>query len=472
MPFPVAETFRTKFLAFSRDEAVAFVADLWRARGWSVEERGGRLLLRQSTSGRVRTLYVLANSSDETIPDDADMVIVSTDAPRDHVPDDVESIDPATLYQMTKYAVESEERKRLLDIHFDDIQPETVASDDELVNTSENQETGANTNSVDSVASDESLDAVSEESSNVGLESNEDSTVETRANRDTVDRRTGDEATDSPDTDRVSRRMILLTSGALIAGIGSLVATKFSIDTEPPVEPPGLTDEGVVDPTALAEGHAAEIQDRSYALGLTVVVSDAERSLRSYLSMDLALAADRTYLTRVSTNGPEAPGFLGSPPATAVFWSDGDVYLSQFSPEETEAFTEFEPANGFAGKWQYWARTVPFGGTLQSRPEQYFQTIFDAIPTRLVERQRIDGTDRYRLANDGSQLRTSSNLNEPGVSQVRDARLDAVVDHRSVVRSFELQFVAQKDGDRVVFYRTVDYSALGETTVERPPMDG
>ncbi|MFW5959427.1 MAG: hypothetical protein ACOCQ3_05445, partial [Natronomonas sp.] len=310
------------------------------------------------------------------------------------------------------------------------------------------------------------------ESSIVGQELSEDSTIETRTNRDTFDRTPGDEATDVPGTDRMSRRMILLTSGALVAGIGSLLATKFSIDTESPVEPPGLTDEGVVDPTALAEAHAAEIEERSYSLAVTVVVSDAERSLRSYLSMDLALAADRTYLTQVSTDGPDAPGFLGSPPATAVFWSDGDVYLSQFSPEETKAFTEFEPSNGFAGKWQYWARTVPFGGTLQSRSERYFQTIFDAIPTRLVERQRIDGTDQYRLTNDGSQLRMSSNLNEPGVSQVRDVRLDAVVDHRSVVRSFELQFVAQKNEDRVGFYRTIDYSSLGETTVERPPMDG
>ncbi|MEF8778874.1 MAG: hypothetical protein V5A36_08180, partial [Natronomonas sp.] len=197
-------------------------------------------------------------------------------------------------------------------------------------------------------------------------------------------------------------------------------------------------------------------------------LSDADRSLRSYLSMNLALAADRTYLAHVSTDGPEAPKFLGEPPATAMFWSDSESYFVQRPSDEPQSFTEFEPPDGYAGTWQYWARTIPFGGMHDSRPEVYFRTVFEAIPTRLVERQSTDGTSRYRIADDGTQPRSASELGDPGLSDVRDVRLDAVVDRHSVIRSFELQFVAEANGDRIEHRRTLDYSALGETEVERP----
>lgn len=467
MSFPAAVAFRKQFSALSKDEAEAYVADLWQARGWNVEREGKRLRLTRSRDEPAKTLYVPGNAPGEGLPQDADIVITTTDATDYDVPGGVEVVAPAGLYRMTKYAIDRDESERLLAAHFDGIETESDASDDSQ-NIGGERETGRDGDPGDAVASDDGVDGAPVNRSTSERESGDGAAVETESNRDSTDRKAGDASTDSPGTQRLSRRTMLITGGVLFAGLSSVLVREFSGDTEPPVESAGLTDEGVVDPTALAEAHVAEIEDRSYSLAFTLLRNDADRSLRSYLSMDLALAADRTYLAHVSTDGPEAPKFLGEAPATAVFWSDSDSYLVQRPPEKTQPFTEFEPPDGHAGTWKYWARTIPFGGTYGSRPGRYFQTVFEAIPTRLVERLSTDGTDQYRIASDGTKPSSPSKLGDQGLSGIRDVRLGAVVDQHSVIRSFELQFVSEIDGDRIEHSRTLGYSALGETDVERP----
>lgn len=80
MSFPAAAAFRKQFSALSKDEAEAYVADLWQARGWNVECEGKRLRLTRSRDEPAKPLYVPGNAPGEGLPRDADIVITTTDA--------------------------------------------------------------------------------------------------------------------------------------------------------------------------------------------------------------------------------------------------------------------------------------------------------------------------------------------------------------------------------------------------------
>jgi len=227
-----------------------------------------------------------------------------------------------------------------------------------------------------------------------------------------------------------------------------------------------VTGEGVRDPTALAAAHASAIRDVSYSLSTTQVRHGADRALRSYLSMDLAQAADRSFLARVATAGPDGPKFLGNTPATGVYWSDGDVHLAKIPSDGESTFHSFVPPMGYVGTWKYWAWLVPFGGMYFSGPQRYYSTVFEAIPTRLVERRLTADGPVYRV--EGRAARSPSSLETVGASGVRDVTLRASIDRDGVVRSFDASYGALFDGDRVDVRRTIEYADVGSTTVGRP----
>jgi hypothetical protein len=265
---------------------------------------------------------------------------------------------------------------------------------------------------------------------------------------------------------RPTRRTILVGGGALLAGLGVVGATTLTT-AEPSIDAPGLSESGITDPTALAGAHASAIGAVSYTLRMTRVARRTDRSLRSYLSMDLALADDRSFLTAVATAGPAAPRFLGDPPAARVYWSDGTDYLARAAADPPSAFHPFTP-RGVVGTWRYWARIVPFGGTYQSNPERYFRELFETVPTRLEREAQGDGGPVYTVVEDGQPLAGEASLDAVGVSDVRDVHLDVQVGGNGVVRSLSVGYDADADGEPFGVHRTVEYDAIDDTRVERP----
>lgn len=224
---------------------------------------------------------------------------------------------------------------------------------------------------------------------------------------------------------------------------------------------PGLTADGVESPGALADGHAASLDNRSYRLVVNQTVHYENGTLREQLLFDLSLAADRSYLVQTATAGPEAPVFLGTPPARAAFWSNGSVYTRRLTRDNETTYTTFQPTDG-AGTWQFWARTVPFGGRLAS-PRRFVETTFASVPTRITRRVPADDAVTYWLA--GS--RATGPL--PGVSDPRRVDLEARVTTSGLVRLLRLSYVGTVEGETVRVRMRVRYRDVGNTTVERPP---
>lgn len=224
---------------------------------------------------------------------------------------------------------------------------------------------------------------------------------------------------------------------------------------------PGVTRDGIESPVRLADGHASALANQSYTLTATRTVRYPNGTVRSGLRVRIALAEDRSYLAHASTAGPAGPAFLGDPPANATFWSNGSVYARRLARGDTVRYNTFEPVAG-AGTWQYWTRTVPFGGG-DGSPRTFLTRTFESVPTRVEERMIRQNETTYRVVGE----RATGPLG--GVATPRDVRLTAHVTASGLVTSLSLQYTGRIDGVSVTVERTIRYERVGETSVGRPP---
>ena len=264
---------------------------------------------------------------------------------------------------------------------------------------------------------------------------------------------------------------VAVAVGLLLAGcntVPSLDGPTSPTTTVTPVDipaeydyAPGVTTEGVTDPGALAAAHERALADSSYRVRATRTVRHANGTLRAQLLVDVALDQNRTFLASAATRGPAAPVFLGRPPATGTYWSNGSVYVRRLTRDGETTYTAFEPPGGGAGTWRYWTRTVPFGGG-QATPGGFYRGLFTAVPTRLAD--ETPGAEPYRLVGD-----TATAPFQTEVTDVRDVRLVASVRRDGLVQSLTLRYAGEIDGTTVRVERTVRYRDVGTTAVGRPP---
>lgn len=249
-------------------------------------------------------------------------------------------------------------------------------------------------------------------------------------------------------------------------GGGTPVATPVPRDQVTSQPPPGILSLQVVNPGALGRAHARAIENESYVLTSNRTVVYENGTLRSRLAFTVAIDADRRFLARASTDGPEAPVFVGTPPVEAVYWSNGTTYVRRLSHDGRTTYTQFDPPDTWVGTWSYWTTSVPFGGRA-NRPETYYASLFSAVPTRVTGETTLAGTTVFRLENEAS--RPFSNDTFPGrVDSVHDVSFVALVDGEGLVRSLDLRYAGNVDGDAVRVERTIRYEDVGSTSVRRP----
>jgi hypothetical protein len=258
----------------------------------------------------------------------------------------------------------------------------------------------------------------------------------------------------------------LVLAGCSLPGGPAAEPTETGAVTPAPVPAdrglaPGLGDEGVTAPRALADAHAAALADRSYTLRANRTIRYPNGTVRERLTVHLRLGERRAYLVETATAGPEAPVFLGRPPANATFYSDGTIYLRRLSRDGETTYNAFEPVGG-AGTWQYWARTVPFGGE-GANPRSFVLRTFRAVPTTLAATETIDGERHYRLEGNRTTAPFEIEIDAP-----RAVTLRATVTAAGLVRELSLSYEGVVDGERVLVTRRVAYKGVGSTSVERP----
>ncbi|MEF8784236.1 MAG: hypothetical protein V5A54_14260 [Haloarculaceae archaeon] len=229
-----------------------------------------------------------------------------------------------------------------------------------------------------------------------------------------------------------------------------------------PSYPPGMTDRGVEAPDVTASAHADRLAETSYTLSSNRSVR-ANGTMKSFFSVRVALDDERNYHTRARTNGPDGPEFLGRPPATAEFWSDGETHLRKLTRDGETTYDELESGPGRVSTWRYWTRTAPFG----DRQGSVFRTVRDVMESFVwrIDTERTGDTTQYRLEADEY---TSTAFAPSEVTDVRNVTASATVTQSGLVRSIHMRYIGTIDGETVLVERTIRYENVGNTSIERP----
>lgn len=269
--------------------------------------------------------------------------------------------------------------------------------------------------------------------------------------------------------------LVVLPAVALLAGCSNVLdgpsgpnaptTTPAPVPTADPASvalAPGVTGSGVVNPDALARSHERYLANRSYTLTVNRTTRYANGTLRSQVVTRIRLAANRTYSTDIRVAGPHATVVIGEPPANATFWSDGRRYLRRFGRGDETVYNEFRPVSG-AGTWTYWVHFF----VLDGRASTDIEATFDAVETSVIDRSVENDSGAVRLASVGGH-RSEAFVDIDDARNVRDVRVAATVATRGYVRAYDIRYVATIHGEAVRVSRTVEYEAVGETSVGRP----
>jgi len=223
----------------------------------------------------------------------------------------------------------------------------------------------------------------------------------------------------------------------------------------------------VVDPAALADSHATFFGNHSYTLSSRRLILDADGRLRSSLSATVRHRTASNYLTDARAIGPDAPGFLSTPPVQATFWSEAGYFVSKVDSRGETRYASVSVPRPVETQ-TFGALSIPFGEAVKG-PREFFRTAFFDVPTTLEATMTVQENTAYRLTNEKRTRSSPTEFGElVGVRDIRDMRLLAELDERGFVRSFFLRYDSEMGGTHAEVFRTLEYSRVGTTTVERP----
>lgn len=280
----------TRYLrTFDADDLERFVADLWRARGWTAVPAEGSLVVEHPTRGDRRTIAVRAvkwwrPSTSPPTGGDADLTVVNRPCPG--APESV--VDAVDLHEMVHYAIDADARADLL----------------------------ARVHDRSGSLTDRAIRRV-------------------------------------PPVSAVQAVAVFLSASVLVAAVAGLTllptgvpapaadggatprsGTAGDVDdrteatppggpVNPEVYPPGLAAGGVTDPAALAATHAERVADRPRVLTLRVEKYEDSRRWATYVER-VAVRDDETFVSEIEFQG-NPRGFPPVTAATEVYAAGGSV---------------------------------------------------------------------------------------------------------------------------------------------------
>lgn len=223
----------------------------------------------------------------------------------------------------------------------------------------------------------------------------------------------------------------------------------------------GIGPEAVTDPALAGATHGSVLRDTSYTVTSNRTVTDFNGTTRSQVRTRIERQPNGVFRADVTIRGPHAPVLLGRPPAQATFWSDGDRYFRKLDRDNKTVYNEFTPVNGFAGTVSFWVNSVALDGP----PGRDATTVFELF--RSLRVQETPGAETTAMVT-GHELTANESITRR-LSAPDDASLVARVRSDGLITAYRLSYTARTDDDtRVRVQRTVRFSAVGETTVERP----
>lgn len=216
--------------------------------------------------------------------------------------------------------------------------------------------------------------------------------------------------------------------------------------------PPGLSASGVTEPWKLADAHRAALNDTSYTVETNLTASENGTVLaRSNSTVNVA-AGGTPQFNRYEVGG-ERPGAIGSLAHDVEAWVD-----------ENQTLYAMEGPNGTT----YQRSAAEARPPLRPTGRDHLYVLFSGFDTTVAGTEMRDGTTHYRVNSTGvadaevlaSTLRTET---------VANASLSALVTEDGLIRVYRVEYAGTVENATVRVERTVRFTELGETTVERPP---
>jgi hypothetical protein len=223
---------------------------------------------------------------------------------------------------------------------------------------------------------------------------------------------------------------------------------------------PGLTRDGVVDPLALANAHAAVVGNRSHVLYARWTVRAANGTVRGEVVQRTAVEPGGAFRANVSVRG--RTGIVADRPTTAVFWSDGEELVERARANGTTRYL-YIPADEYSGGNGF------YNSLRRPKPWRDIYALFASIETRVASTQAGPGGDGTVYLLEGTRLAdptlfaAATDTTDP-----RNVTFTAAVDDDGLVRGQRLTYTATAGGETVEVTRVVRYSRFGEVRVERP----
>lgn len=266
---------------------------------------------------------------------------------------------------------------------------------------------------------------------------------------------------------------VLLALSLVLAGCSGLgiggnetpteTSTPAEVPTDAPTQTPvqqlapGLTGGGVTDAFALGDAHAAVLDNVSYTVHENFTIRYKNGSIFNQVTTRVQIANNSRFYIVQDGLGPNVSG-SGSFSA----WSNGErVLFAQTSNNNTSynippGIEEREPIPP-----QEAVRAI---GIDPTNSEQIYG-IFSSVETRVTDRTTRNGTTHYQIV--------ATNVTNPAAfdrgRNPRNVSLQALIDSRGLVREYQLSYTATLNGAPAQIHRQVNYSSLGNTTIERPP---
>ncbi|WP_276299229.1 DUF7537 family lipoprotein [Halorussus lipolyticus] len=215
---------------------------------------------------------------------------------------------------------------------------------------------------------------------------------------------------------------------------------------------PGLNESGVTDAAALSSAHANYLRNRSYTVVSNLTARDLDGAVRARADRVRKVAHDP--LSVVSRSN-----VTGEPRRIGLYRYDMAVWSSQ-----NDTWYAIERPNGTTYQRAGDDRRPPLAS--RTGRDSLF-VLFSGLNTTLADTEDRGGTARYRVNSTGirspdalaSQLRADS---------VRNVSFSALVGDTGLVHEYAIEYTAVRGDNTTRIERTVRFTALGETTVERP----
>jgi len=266
-----------------------------------------------------------------------------------------------------------------------------------------------------------------------------------------------------------ARTALALATLLALAGCGAPVAgpTPEPTDRLTPVSvpnasddgvAPGVTEDGVVDATALKDAHIAQLRGGDFTLRRVRVERYANRSLRARTTLDATYPGDGRYRIERTFEGPDHDR-LGTGGTTIQYGNaTGSVRIRRAPNGTVLDRSTGPPVSGATTRTAL--LTAPFSGR---RVLLIFRAAdFDDVTP-------VAGRDAYRLEGGGvaDPAALQSLLSPSRVEGIEDVWVTAVVTSDGLVERLEFAYTAIIDGRPVRIVRTVRYET-GNVTLDRP----